>query len=170
MADLYDKIKDSQGLLGKIAGMIPGFSGYMARETRREADKMLRETVANRYSEQLNRISDLQVQLITSGGIDWVDDLQDAATRLQRFIDMVRTAAYGYSGLFDAVKVNEPELAKLYQFDLALLENAAKVAAAIDNVEASVGGEGMPAAVRHLSSVMGEANTAYERRKEVLTS
>ena len=69
MADLYDKIKDSQGLLGKIAGMIPGFSGYMARETRREADKMLRETVANRYSEQLNRISDLQVQLITSGGI-----------------------------------------------------------------------------------------------------
>ena len=170
MADLYDKIKDSQGLLGKIASMIPGFSGYMARETRREADKMLRETVANRYGEQLNRISDLQVQLITSGGIDWVDDLQDAATRLQRFIDMVRTAAYGYSGLFDAVKVNEPELAKLYQFDLALLENAAKVAAAIDNVEASVGGEGMPAAVRHLSSVMGEANTAYERRKEVLTS
>jgi hypothetical protein len=170
MADLYDKIKDSQGLLGKIAGMIPGFSGYMARETRREADKMLRETVANRYGEQLNRISDLQVQLITSGGIDWVDDLQDAATRLQRFIDMVRTAAYGYSGLFDAVKVNEPELAKLYNFDLALLENAAKVAAAIDNVEASVGGEGMPAAVRHLSSVIGEANTAYERRKEVLTS
>jgi hypothetical protein len=170
MADLYDKIKDSQGLLGKIASMIPGFSGYMARETRREADKMLRETVANRYGEQLNRISDLQVQLITSGGIDWVDDLQDAATRLQRFIDMVRTAAYGYSGLFDAVKVNEPELAKLYNFDLALLENAAKVAAAIDNVEASVGGEGMPAAVRHLSSVMGEANTAYERRKEVLTS
>ena len=170
MANLYDKIKDSQGLLGKIASMIPGFSGYMARETRREADKMLRETVANRYSEQLSRISDLQVQLITSGGIDWVDDLQDAATRLQRFIDMVRTAAYGYSGLFDAVKVNEPELAKLYNFDLALLENAAKVAAAIDNVEASVGGEGMPAAVRHLSSVMAETNTAYERRKEVLTS
>jgi hypothetical protein len=170
MADLYDKIKDSQGLLGKIAGMIPGFSGYMARETRREADKMVRETVANRYGEQLSRISDLQVQLITSGGIDWVDDLQDAATRLQRFIDMVRTAAYGYAGLFDAVKVNEAELAKLYNFDLALLENAAKVAAAIDNVEASVGGEGMPAAVRHLSSVIGEANTAYERRKEVLTS
>jgi hypothetical protein len=170
MADLYDKIKGDQGLLGKIASVIPGFSGYMNRETRRDADKLLRETVANRYSEQLNRISDLQVQLITSGGIDWVDDLQDAATRLQRFIDMVRTAAYGYSGLFDAVKVNEPELAKLYSFDLALLENAAKVAAAIDNVEASVGGEGMPAAVRHLSSVMAEANTAYERRKEVLTS
>jgi hypothetical protein len=170
MADLYDKIKDSQGLLGKIASVIPGFSGYMNRETRRDADKMLRETIANRYGEQLSRISGLQVQLVSSGGIDWVDDVQDAATRLQRFIDMVRTAAYGYSGLFDAVKVNEAELAKLYQFDLALLENVSKVAAAVDNVEASIGGDGMAAAVRHLSSVMVEANTTFERRKEVLTS
>jgi hypothetical protein len=169
MADLYDKIKSDQGLLGKIASVIPGFSGYMNRETRRDADKLLRETVANRYGEQLSRISDLQVQLVSSGGIDWVDDLQDAATRLRRFIDMVRTAAYGYAGLFAAVKVNEDELAKLYQFDLALLENVSKVAA-VDNVEASMGSDGMAAAVRHLSSVMAEANTTYERRKEVLTS
>jgi hypothetical protein len=131
---------------------------------------MLRETVANRYGEQLSRISNLQVQLISSGGIEYVDDLQDAATRLQRFIDMVRTAAYGYAGMFDAVKVNEPELVKLYQFDLALLENVSKVAAAVDNVEASLGGDGMAAALRHLSTVVGEANTSYERRKEVLTS
>jgi hypothetical protein len=170
MADLYDKLKDSQGLLGKISSMIPGFSGYKDRETRREADRILRETIANRYAEQLGRISNLQVQLISSGGIEYVDDLQDAATRLQRFIDMVRTAAMGYSGLFDSVKVNEPELAKLYQFDVTLLENVSQVAAAVDNVETSVGGEGLPAAIRHLSTVIGETNTTYERRKEVLTS
>jgi hypothetical protein len=170
MADLYDKIKDSQGLLGKIASMIPGFSGYMDREQRREADKMLRDVIANRYTEQLRRVSSIQVQLISSGGIEHVDDLQDAATRLQRLIDMVKTAAYGYAGLFAAVKVNEAELAKLYQFDLALLENVPQVAAAVDNVEASVGSDGLPAAIRHLSRVVGEANTTFERRKEVLTS
>ena len=170
MADLYDKLKGSQGLFGKIASMIPGFSGYVDRETRREADAILRETIANRYSEQLGRIGSLQVQLIGSGGIEHVDDLQDAANRLQRFIDMVRTAARGYAGLFDAVKINEPELEKIYRFDLALLENVAQVAAAVDNVEASIGAEGLPAALRHLSSVVGETNTTFERRKEVLTS
>ena len=170
MADLYDKLKGSQGMFEKLAGMIPGFSGYLDRQKRREADKMLRDTIANRYSEQLNRVSGIQVQLISSGGIEYVDDLQDAATRLQRFIDMVSTAAHGYAGLFDAVKINEPELAKLYQFDLALLENVPQVAAAVDNVEASVGGEGLPAAIRHLSGVVGEVNTTFERRKEVLTS
>jgi len=170
MADYYDKIKDSQGLFGKIAGMIPGFKGYMDREQRRDADKMLRDTVANRYDEQLSRISNLQVQLISSGGIEYVDDLQDSATRLQRFIDTVRTAAYGYSGMFDAVKVNEAELAKLYAFDLALMDRVSAVASAVDNVEASMGSDGLAAAIRHLSSLIGEANTAYERRKEVLTS
>jgi hypothetical protein len=150
--------------------MIPGFSGYMDRQKRREADKMLRDTIANRYSEQLERVSGIQVQLISSGGIEYVDDVQDAATRLQRFIDMVRTAAYGYSGLFDAVKINEPELAKLYQFDLALLESVSQVAAAVDNLEASVDSEGLPAAIRHLSRVVADINTTFERRKEVLTS
>jgi hypothetical protein len=170
MADLYDKLKDSQGLLGKIASMIPGFNGYKDRETRREADKILRDTIANRYGEQLARVSNLQVQLISGGGIEYVDDLQDAATRLQRFVDMTRTAARGYGGLFDSVKINEPELAKLYQFDLALLENVSQVAAAVDNVEASMGGDGLPAAIRHLSTVVGDINTTFERRKEVLTS
>jgi hypothetical protein len=131
---------------------------------------MLRETIAIRYSEQLGRISNLQVQAISSGGIEHVDDLQDAATRLQRFIDMVRTAAPGYAGLFAAAKINEPELAKLYQFDLAMLENVSKVAAAVDNVESSLGGEGLPAAMRHLSSTIGEINTTFERRKETILS
>lgn len=170
MADLFDKLKDSQGLFGKIANMIPGFSGYLHRETRRDADKLLRDTIANRYSEQLTRVSNLQVQLISSGGIDFIDDLQDAANRLQRFIDMVRGAGYGYASLFDAVKINEAELAKLYQFDVNLLENVSQVAAAVDNVEASTGGDGLPAAIRHLSSVIGDINTTFERRREVLTA
>jgi hypothetical protein len=170
MADLYQKITDAKGWLEKIAGMIPGFGGYLEKETRRDADKLLRDTVVNRYGEQLNRISVLQTQLISGGGIEHVDDLQDAATRLQRFIDMVRTAAYGYGGFFDAVKVKEEELAKLYAFDAALLDNAAKVAAAVDTVEASIGGDGLPAAIRNLVTIVTDCNTTFERRKEVLTS
>jgi hypothetical protein len=170
MGDLYQKITDSKGLLEKIASKIPGFGGYLEKETRRDADKLLRDTIVNRYGEQLSRISAIQTQLISSGGIEYVDDLQDAATRMQRFIDMVKTAAYGYGGLFDAVKVKEDELAKLYAFDSALLDNAAKVGSAVDNIEASLGGDGLPAAIRNLVTIVTECNTTYERRKEALTA
>jgi len=168
MSDLYSKITDSRGLLEKIASKIPGFGGYMERETRRTADKMLRDTIVNRYGEQMGRIARLQTELISSGGIEHLDELQTAATKLQTFSDLIKTAAYGYSGFFEAVKVNEGELAKLYAFDNALLENVAQVASAVDNIEASVGGDGLPAAIRNLITVATECNTTFERRKEVL--
>ncbi|MGH2522611.1 MAG: hypothetical protein ACRDH2_08920, partial [Anaerolineales bacterium] len=96
MSDLYQKITGSRGLLENIASKIPGFGGYMERETRREADKLLRNTIVTRYSEQLKRMEDVQNQLVASGEIELLDDIQTAITRLQTFIDMVKTASYGY--------------------------------------------------------------------------
>jgi len=170
MADILGNITDARNLLEKIASKIPGFGGYMEKETRRTADKMLRDTMVNRYGEQLSRISTLQTQLVSSGGIEFVDDLQDAATRLQRFMDTVKTAAYGYAGFFDAVKVKEDQLAKLYAFDNALLDNAAKVTGLVDAVEAAMSGEGLPASIKALTDAVAECNAAFERRKEVLLS
>ena len=170
MADIFGNITDARGLLEKIASKIPGFGGYLEKETRRSADKMLRETIANRYGEQLSRISALQTELVSNGGIEYVDDLQGAATRLQRFIDMAKTAAYGYAGFFDAVKVKEDELAKLYAFDNALLDNASKIASLVDGVEAALSGNTLPAAIQALTAAIAECNTTFERRKEVLLS
>jgi hypothetical protein len=170
MSDIYSKITEGRGLLEKIASKIPGFGGYLEKETRRTADKMLRDTIVNRYSEQLRRIEALQTELLSSGGLEHLDDMQTAATRLQTFIDQVKTAAYGYTGFFDAVKVNEDALAKLYAFDDALLENVNTVTAAVDNIQASLGGDGLKAAIRNLISVATECNTTFDRRKEALMS
>ena len=170
MADILGNITNARGLLEKIASKIPGFGGYLEKETRRSADKLLRETIASRYGDQLSRISSIQADLAKSGGIEYLDDLQDAATRLQRFIDMVKTAAYGYAGFFDAVKVKEDELAKLYAFDNALLDNAAKITGLVDTVEAAASGDGLPAAIKALTAAVAECNAAFERRKEVLLS
>ena len=170
MADILGSITNARSLLEKIASKIPGFGGYLEKETRRSADKLLRDTIVSRYGDQLSRISALQAQLVQSGGIEYVDDLQDAATRLQRFIDTVKTAAYGYAGFFDAVKVKENELAKLYAFDNALLDNAAKVTGLVDAVEAAMAGEGLPASIKALTAAVAECNAAFERRKEVLLS
>ena len=170
MADIHGSITKGRRLLENIASKIPGFGGYLEKETRRSADKLLRETITSRYGDQLSRISALQAQLVQSGGIEYVDDLQDAATRLQRFIDTVKTAAYGYAGFFDAVKVKEDELAKLYAFDNALLDNAAKVTGLVDAVEAAMSGDGLPASIKALTAAVAECNAAFERRKEVLLS
>jgi hypothetical protein len=68
------------------------------------------------------------------------------------------------------VKVNDAELQKLYAYDYALLEGVSKISNAIDNVEASLGTDGLPAAIRNLTALAAECVTAFDRRKEVLTT
>jgi hypothetical protein len=89
---------------------------------------------------------------------------------LRTFIDKVTTAAYGYSGFFDAVKINQDEIFKLYNYDLVLLEKADETSRAVDNAEKSVGTDGMPAAVRNLVTISRELVTAFDEREAVITA
>ncbi|BCY18487.1 MAG: hypothetical protein GYA12_07600 [Chloroflexi bacterium] len=168
MSDLFDQVTNSQDVVTKILAKIPGFGGYIERENRRAADKLLRDTVSNRFEEIWKRISALQTDLVSQGAIEYVDDLEGAAIKFRQFIDRVKNASYGYSGLFDAVKINEAELLKIYQYDLALLEMAEEANRAVDTVEASIGTDGLPAAIRNLKSVATKAVDAYNHRSEIV--
>jgi hypothetical protein len=172
MSDLIDqilgKVSGDVDPFKKILGKIPGFSGYVERQSRRDSDKLLRETVASRFEEQWQRISSIQRDFINQGEISYLDDLESAAIQLRTFADRVRRATRGYSGLFDALKINEAELAKLYQYDAAMLELADEVGRAIDNVEASVGSDGLPAAIRHLNTTASQCRVVFDRREEVI--
>ncbi|HEX9681168.1 MAG TPA: hypothetical protein VGA32_06925 [Anaerolineales bacterium] len=168
MTDPLGKITEGKDLLGKIRNFLAGFVGYVERENRREADKMLREDLARRYRDLWGRVSGLQRQLTAEAQLEWVDDLEGAAIKLQTFADRIQGAAYGYSGFFDAARVNEQELTQLYEYDLALLEGVDRISAAIDNVTASTGTDGMPAAVRHLVSLSQESIDAFNRREQVV--
>lgn len=169
MSDIFDRVKDDQNALQKLLGKIPGFKGYFEKANRRAADKLLRETIADRFEELWKRISAVQRDLISQGDLIYINDLESAALKLRQFIDRVRRASYGYAGFFDAVKINENELAKVYQYDLALLVLVDEVSAGIDNVEASIGTDGLPAALRNLKSLSQKCVDAYNRRQESMT-
>jgi hypothetical protein len=168
MTDPLGKITEGKDLLGRIRNFLAGFVGYVERENRREADKLVRTTLADRYDEQWSRVSALQRELISAGQLEVVDDLEAAAIKLRTFVDRVRGAAYGYSGFFDAVRVNQDELARMYEFDVALLESVERIRAAVDNVEASIGSDGLPAAIRNLVTLSQDTIDTYNRRDEVI--
>ena len=170
MSDFFEKVKSQTDPFKKLLSYIPGFSGYIERQNRRDADKILRETVARRFEEQWGRVSNLQVELVNNGMIKYVDDLEKAALQLRTFIDKISTAARGYSGLFDAVKINEKELDAIYQFDLAFFELGDQVKSGVDNLEASLSDEtALPASIRNLTGLARLAVETFERRSEVVT-
>jgi hypothetical protein len=80
----------------------------------------------------------------------------------------VRTASYGYAGVFDAVKVKADDLARIYQFDLELLNLEETVQRAIENVEVSIGTDGLPAALQNLITTAQECIDTFNKRSEAL--
>lgn len=131
---LRDKMEADRNALDALVAKIPGFQGYKDRETRRDADRVLRQHISRLLEEQRTRLNQLQLEVLSLGRIDLLDDLERVGTRVQGVVNRLRTAAYGYAGLFDAVKVNEEQLEALYQFDEGLINLVGQMRDALDHL------------------------------------
>jgi hypothetical protein len=167
--DLREKVTEALGGLEQLVAKVPGYKGYKEKEMRREADKLLREQLARQFEGQRRRIPDLQKQLIGSGQIGFLDDLESGAMKLQFLIDRLKTASYGYAGFFDAIKVKEAQLDALYEFDNALMDEVPRVADGINKVsEAIVTEEGVAGAIANLVSTIQGINDTFSKRQDVI--
>jgi hypothetical protein len=84
-------------------------------------------------------------------------------------IDRIKTASYGYAGLFDAVKVKEAQLDALYEFDNQMLSFVDEVAAGVDQVSSAITArEDIGEAITDLVSTVAEANLAFGHREEAI--
>jgi hypothetical protein len=167
---IFDTVSGDQDIFKKILGKIPGFKGYMESQTRRDSDKLLRDAIYGRVKELEGQISAIQRDFIKHGELSYVGDLEASALKLRTFADRVRTAPRGYSPLFGAVKISAEDLAKLYEYDATLLTKTDEIEQAISNVQASIGTDGLPAAIRNLETVSAQCVEAFELRDEVVVA
>ena len=169
MGDIISQVEGERGWLERLADKLPGFRGYLDKEKRRDADKLLRDTIAAHFEAQVRRLPDLQMQLVTAGGLEHVDDVERAVTKLNRFVDRLKTTPRGHAGFFDAIKVKEDDLERLYRWDEQLLGEADKIAVAIDALGAAIDAKSdVGPAVRVLVAAGAAINELYSQRERVL--
>ena len=170
MSDLFDVVKGGQDFIQKILSYVPGFKGYIERTQRRAADKLLRDQVALKYKELATRVSNMKKDFVDAGQFDLLEEVDLIHLKLMTFSDRIKNASYGYSGLLDTVKINEKELEKLYEFDLAFFEIADQISSGLENVAAGIGGDGLKAALRSVNGLALLANETYDKRYQILTT
>jgi hypothetical protein len=167
--DLRETVESALGGFENLVKKIPGYKGYKEKELRREADKLLRMELAGKLDDQRKRLTDLQVQLVSQAQIEFLDDLERAVMKLQLLIDRVKTASYGYAGLFDAVKVKEEQLDALYEFDDQMLGFVDDVASDVDKVASTITArEGVGLAIAELVVSVEQANLTFGHRHEAI--
>lgn len=169
--DEIEKAKSKMGpLTSKLTGL-PGIAAYREKEMRRDADKLVRERLVRELEARRERIDGLGQELLSAGGLSWMDDLQNVVGRLQTLIDRIRTAAYGYAGFFDLQRILEPELERLIQYDQALFDALPALDSAIAGLETAVrANDGIPAALQPVAAAVADINEKFGRRMEAIAT
>ena len=170
--DMYDKIESESTGLGSLLSKIPGFDGYMERSRRREADQILRDTITSRLEISRNQLAAVHQELSRDivKAMDYAETLGRADTRLMGLIGKVNSAPQGYAGFFDAVKVKEEDLARVYAFDESMLVYVEQVSVDVSAVEKAAIDDGdLDGSIRELDNILREANTTFDSRNEILT-
>jgi len=169
MDDLRDTVSGARGTLETLIGKIPGYHGYKEKEMRREADKLLRTHLSQRFQEQRTKLSNVQNQLASEGKLEHMGLLERTMLQLQLLIDRLKVAEYGYAGLFDAVRVKEEQLDALYTYDNALTSSVEQLAGKMDRLAiAAMSGEELTPLANDALLLLQELNTTLDRRKDVI--
>ncbi|HXW77409.1 MAG TPA: hypothetical protein VEJ20_08375 [Candidatus Eremiobacteraceae bacterium] len=151
-----------------VVQYIPGFAGYKSTEDRRIADKELRTVIGERLTKVKGRLDDVVDSLTRSGSLDGVALIDQSGRRLARLIDRMRFADYGYAAIFDRVQINDAELARIYQYDAAILGELGKFDDAVSEVEmASTDAARLRSALIKLDALTAEFDRRFEGRKHL---
>ncbi|MDQ3920634.1 MAG: hypothetical protein M3348_19410 [Acidobacteriota bacterium] len=158
-------MSDQRNWLERLGDKIPGYGGYVAKERRRDADKLHREHLADRLRAAKQPLNDLMRELSSSGRLFEVGPVDRVLKKLDRTENRVRFASYGYAGFFDAVKIQEPQLDAIYQFDLALVERVEQLERlAREMGQKSSSSEGLKAAAAELERAADDLDHTFDER------
>ena len=113
------KVKDKEGLLSKIQNFFT--LGYGTKEDLRELDKKLRDLYYEDLRDTRHVWEDIYLAAMDAGVTTSNRDFKKVIQVLDRVMEKIRHADYGYAGLMDRKgHIREEELAKVFNYDRAL--------------------------------------------------
>ena len=130
MSDLQSQlntVKANESWLEKIKRYIPGYDGYVNKDNARELDTMVRNRLASSLEENKTKIKNTVSNLSKNKRLFETEDIDKIDKKNENCIGQFKSAARGYSGAFDVVKIKEDKLNRLYEFDNALLADVENI-------------------------------------------
>ena len=135
-SDVLSKVQGQMNLPERIAAFVPGFRGYKEKEIRRESDRLIRNHLYMKLQIERTDLKDLEQNLADRRYFDVLTDMDRLVAKMDRVVEKINHASYGYSGFFDAVKVNEGNLDSMISFDNKLLDGINALTAEVDAFKA----------------------------------
>jgi hypothetical protein len=174
MSDKNDVTSNVQGqmrLSERIAAFVPGFHGYKEKEIRRESDRLIRNHLYLKLSIEKNDLREIAQKLADRRYFDVLTDMDRLLAKMDRVVEKVNHASYGYSGFFDAVKVREDSLDRMIDFDNKLLDGVTALATEIDAFKADLASgatANLKTRVQNVIDKLESLENTFDQRNEVI--
>jgi hypothetical protein len=152
-----------------VLNAIPGYRGYRDKEDRRDADRRVRERVANSLSDLAGRVETVARSLADQRQITAIAPVDDFAKSIRHVVNRISTATYGYGGLFSDRDVDENALDQLQQFDQSLMDSVATIEKSVEALEqAHQSGSGISEPAREGTEAVRQLNRRLDTRAQVI--
>jgi hypothetical protein len=163
MDNVLNKARGGQNALEQLLNAVPGFAGYRDKDLRRDSDRIQREFLAARLEAGKKALDGASVAASRAGALDAINDIETARKRLDKVTARIRYADRGYAGFFDAIKVKEDALERVYQFDLELLSGVDAVQDASETAASD------PRGVAAMIAALDALDTRLSGRETILS-
>lgn len=158
---------DQRGVIEGILQHIPGFSGYLEREYRRESDQLARKCLEDKLQSVKQNLDRHLANLVDQGELATLAPGERLKTRIDTLQNKIRSSVRGYSGFFDFVRVDRSRLDNVLALDLALVKAAESIEAASKALvqEKSASQDKL----NQLGETIGELDDKFSQRAEILS-
>jgi len=169
--DMLSKVQGQMSLPEKIAAFVPGFRGYKEKELRRESDRLIRNHLYLKLSLEKTDLREIEQKLADRRYFDVLTDMDRLLAKMDRVVEKVNHAMYGYSGFFDAVKVKEDNLDNMIAFDNKLIDGITSLTTEIDAFKADLASgatTNLKTRVQNVTDKLESLENTFDQRNEVI--
>jgi len=160
---------DLERRVGGLLARVPGYRGYRSKEDRRDADRRLREHIATSFGQQADRVERIARDVADRRRLNEIGPVDDLARAIRHLADRIRTATYGYGGLFGDRDVDAAALDQIRLFDESLLGGVDELQEPLGQLEAAHAANGdLATPARAASAVVRALDARFDLRGEVV--
>jgi len=170
-SDVVSDVKGQMRLSERIAAFIPGFRGYKEKEIRRESDRLVRNHLVLKLTNERTDLREISQKMVDRRYFDVLTDMDRLLAKMDRVVEKINHAMYGYTGFFDAVKVREDNLDRMIDFDNKLIDGINALDTEISAFKSDLASgqtSNLKTRVQNVTDKLESLEDTFDQRNEVM--
>ena len=155
--------------MNELLEKVPGYTGYRSKEDRRDDDRRLRETIAGSLDTTGGTLTGVSADLARQRKLTHISAVERLVGATRRLADRVRSASYGYGGVFSDRSIDEFALDQMRQFDAAFQREVRSLDALANRLAASPEGP-LDVDIKEYQAELNRLGLLFDARGEVVES